>query len=107
MIGLRNSQMARVTGSGMPLPPSDGYYGMDDESGTKDAVAMAESYGCVLLETSILKNRLRGNVGKVVPLMMSPTGRIVQLPVVAGTMVVGSKTTAKTTGGVIPMKGRR
>jgi hypothetical protein len=105
VIGIRNSQLAHVAGSGLPAAPTDGTYDIGDEDSTKAAVTMAERYCNVLLELSISKNRLRGHVGKVVPLMMSTSGQILQLPRVAGAVKTEGKTAAATTA--IPMKGRR
>lgn len=84
-LGLWNSEMARVRGSAVPLAPPEGWYWAADDDATAGALAMAESHGKVLLEVSILKNRLRGNVGRAVPLLLDgATGRLEPLPSVPG-----------------------
>ncbi|NHM25989.1 hypothetical protein G7K71_02970 [Desulfofundulus sp. TPOSR] len=87
VFGLWNSSIAgkREVEAG-PAAPSEGWYwSADDAQEAGPAVAMAESHGGVLLEVSVLKHRLRGNVGKAVPLLLYPAaGRIVELPTVPG-----------------------
>lgn len=80
-VGLWNSRMARAETKEPPKAPVDGWYWSMDEEATSGAVAMANSWGQDLLEASILKSRIRGNVGKAIPLMLDgATGRISLLP---------------------------
>jgi len=93
VLGLWNSNMAAgakaMAAGAVPAAPLEGWYwtpGPDGKSEEADAaIAMAASYGQVLLEVGILKSRWRGNVGRAIPLMLDGTsGRITDLPTVPG-----------------------
>jgi DNA primase len=87
VLGLWNSSIAgKREVEAEPAAPSEGWYwSAEDAPEGGPAIAMAESHGGVLLEVSVLKHRLRGNVGKAVPLLLYPAaGRIVELPSVPG-----------------------
>lgn len=86
-LGLWNSRMAAAEepdaaqkGNGCGIMP-EAWYWKDDETATRSAVARAVAVEKTLVEVSILKSRLRGGVGKAVPLMLDgATGRIEALP---------------------------
>lgn len=87
VLGLWNSSIAgKREVEADPAAPSEGWYwSADDAPEAGPAIAMAESHGGVLLEVSVLKHRLRGNVGKAVPLLLRPAaGKIEELPTVRG-----------------------
>lgn len=118
VLGLWNSTMvvgAKIVAcDAVPAAPKDGWYWTptDIESETEDskaAIAMAASHGLTLLEVNILKSRLRGNVGKSVPLALHGlSGRISDLPTDPGTCAVGSTSAAAATpANVVSLKSRR
>lgn len=78
VFGVWNSQMAgRREVKAMPVLPPGGWYWSENSSDTDSAVAYAEKRSGVLMEVSVLKNRLRGNIGKAVPLLFRPeSGKI-------------------------------
>ena len=82
VFGLWNSNMAgKRDTKAPPLVPTESWYWSENKTETESAVAVAEKRGGVLLEISVLKNRLRGNVAKAVPLLFFPNiGRLESFP---------------------------
>ncbi|AEG15201.1 DnaB domain protein helicase domain protein [Desulfofundulus kuznetsovii DSM 6115] len=73
----------------VPVTPPDGWYWQDDDTATRQAAAMAESYGGTLVECAVLKSRYHGHENMAVPLVyFGNTGRIVSLPTVPGKLYV-------------------
>lgn len=86
VLGLWNSGIAGKRVEAEPVAPHKGWYwSADNAPEAEPSIAMAESHDGVLLEISVLKHRLRGNVGKAVPLLLHPAvGKIEELPTVRG-----------------------
>ncbi len=73
----------------VPAAPPNGWYWQDDDIATRQAAAMAESHGAVLLECAILKSRYYGHENMAVPLMYyGPTGRVEPLRTTHGKLYV-------------------
>lgn len=80
-IGLWNSRMARVEGSGVPRISEEKWYWAGDDQSTANAISLVQMQGHDMIELDVLKSRLRGNVGKAVPLMLDgSSGKITDLP---------------------------
>lgn len=81
VFGLWNAGNPETKANSIPRAPVNGWYWNTDKEAAAGATAMAATWNQTLMEVSILKNRLGGNVGKVVPLMFNrTTGKISSLP---------------------------
>ncbi len=97
----------------VPAAPPDGWYWQDDDMATRQAAAMAESHGAVLVECAVLKSRYHGHENMAVPLMyFGSTGRVEPLRTTHGKLYVPAPPVAEggvsgESGGKKPKKSAR